>query len=294
MNIICLLSATILFAFYSIFMKYVPGSNLRVTMFVTSIFAALVSAMYFAVFLLEDSTVSGITVMWAILKGIIGLIAQVAYFVAMQKGPLSYTTFIFSASMLVPALGSAILWKEEITPVQWCGIVLFLIAFYMVSIPGADKGNKIQRSWLPLCLLAFFTNGLASILVKAQQLALNGTEGTAMMMISYGVTCVFSLFIFIIFAYYQKEQILPKNMYTSVKKAMFPIIGVAFCNGVANGFVTYLSSRISAAWLFPCVLGGSMILVTVFSVIVLKDKINKWGKLGIIAGLIAMFIMNMM
>ena len=292
MNTIFLLAATVLFALYSIFMKYVPRDKLRFTLLITGIYAGIITLMYLVLFLLDDKTVSATTVLWSVLKGVLGIIVQMAYFVAMQKGPLSYTTFIFSASMIIPAFGSAIFWNEKITVAQWVAISLFLIAFYLISFPGADKSKKISKIWLPLCLTAFLLNGFSSIIVKAQQTALNGQQGNAMMVISNGVTFLAAIIVFVVWALIKKEKILPYDMRLNTKKASGVILGVAVCNGIANGFVTYLASRISGAWLFPCVLGGSMIMVTLFSVIVLKEKINKWGMFGLISGLAAMFVMN--
>ena len=208
MNTIFLLAATVLFALYSIFMKYVPRDKLRFTLLITGIYAGIITLMYLVLFLLDDKTVSATTVLWSVLKGVLGIIVQMAYFVAMQKGPLSYTTFIFSASMIIPAFGSAIFWNEKITVAQWVAISLFLIAFYLISVPGADKSKKISKIWLPLCLTAFLLNGFSSIIVKAQQTALNGQQGNAMMVISNGVTFLAAIIVFVVWALIKKEKIL--------------------------------------------------------------------------------------
>ena len=129
MNVIFLLIATALFALYSIFMKYVPQDKFRFTLLVTGIYAGIIAFMYLVLFAFDDHSVSDITFIWSVLKGILGIIIQTAYFAAMQNGPLSYTTFIFSSSMIIPALASPILWDEKITVPQWLAIGLFLIAF---------------------------------------------------------------------------------------------------------------------------------------------------------------------
>jgi len=273
-------------------MKYVPAGKFRFTLLATGIYAGIIALMYCIVFVFDDHTISTQTLLLASFKGLISLSAQFAYFAAMQTGPLSYTTFIFSSSMLIPALASPILWDERITMPQWIAMGLFLVAFYFICVPGADKSKKAGKAWLPFCLLAFFLNGLASVFVKVHQLAMAGTEGNALLIISNGTTSVVAIAIFVIWALLAKEPVFPPDMRIDLKSSAGSILGVALSNGVANGFVTYLASRISGAWLFPCVLGGSMIMVTLFSVIVLKEKINKFGKIGLFVGLIAMFVMN--
>jgi len=291
-NVVFLLLATLIFALYSIFMKYVPKGNLRFNIFVTVIYAGIVTLMYLVMFIFDDHKISSATLLWAVLKGVIGIAVQTSYFAAMQSGPLSYTTFIFSSSMIIPALASPVLWNEQITLPQWIAIALFLVAFYLICVPGADKTKKLSKAWLPFCLSAFLLNGFGSVILKIQQTELKGGEGNAMMFLSYGTTCIAAFLVFVIWALVKKEKIFPEDMKIKLKTATGSIIGVALANGIANGFVTYLASRMSGAWLFPCVLGGSMITVTLFSVIALKEKINKFGKIGLVTGLVAMFVMN--
>ena len=273
-------------------MKYVPSGKFRFTLLATGVYAGIIALMYCVMFIFDDHTVSTPTLLWGMFKGFISLSAQFTYFAAMQTGPLSYTTFIFSSSMLIPALASPVLWDERITTTQGLAMGLFLVAFYLICVPGADKGKKVSKAWFPLCLTAFLLNGFASVIVKIQQLAMAGTQGNALIIISNGTTSVVAIVSFIIWALVAKEQIFPMDMRVNLKSSAGSILGVAISNGVANGFVTFLASRISGAWLFPCVLGGSMIMVTLFSVIVLKEKINKYGKIGLVVGLVAMFVMN--
>lgn len=293
MNIILLLAAIVLFAMYSISMKFAPSGNLRLTVLVTAAYTGWIFLVCLVIFCGGNDMISSITAGYGMLWGVGCVATQVLYFLAMQNGPLSYTTFIFSASMIIPTLCSSILWKEIIMPMQWLGIMLFLTAFYLVGVPGAERGGQMKKCWLPLCLLACLCNGLLSTVSKAQQIAMDGKQVIPMLVVSFGSASVAAFLAFFVLAPVQKEKVFTSDICIGMKRALIPVIGMAFANGTSNGLVTYLSSRVSSAWLFPCVLGGSMMLVTLFSALVLKEKINRWGKLGLAVGFIAMFVLNM-
>lgn len=292
MNTALLALAAVLFAANAISMKYVPSGQLRLTLLVTGAYTAPVFLAFAAVAAVMGEPVSPVT--WAIglVWGVIYVVTVTAYFLAMQSGPLSYTSFIFSSSMIIPTLGSAVFWQEAISPLQWLGIGLFLAAFYLVSVPGADRSVKPKKSWLPLCLAACVCNGLLSLTVKWQQMVLGGAESFSMTAVSFGSACVLAFAAFLAAAPLMKEKPFSPQLRGSFKKSLLPVAGIAVSNGGGNGIVFYLSARVPGAWLYPCVLGGNMMLVTLFSVFCLREKINRWGWLGLAAGLAAMVIMN--
>ena len=235
---------------------------------------------------------AGVTVLCGALWGSVCVVTEITYFLAMQSGPLSYTSFIFSASMVIPTLSGAVIWQETIAPLQWRGIVLFLLAFYLICIPGAQGSGKIKKSWLPLCLVAFFSNGLLALFIKAQQIELAGGESSAMMAVAFGSCGLVAFLAFAVTTLLQREKLFAPEIRSGMKKALLPILGIAVSNGTGNGFVTYLSSRVPGALMYPCILGGSMLLVTLFSAVGLREKVNRWGWLGLGVGLAAMIVLN--
>ncbi len=292
MNTIFLFVSAVLFALYSIATKFIPAGHLRLNMLVVAAFSVPSFLAFFAMALVDGGTLSGVTLLYGSLWGSVCVVTEITYFLAMQSGPLSYTSFIFSASMVIPTLVGAVIWKETIAPLQWVGIVLFLAAFYLICVPGAEGSGKIKKSWLPLCLAAFFSNGLLALFIKAQQIELAGGESSQMMAVSFGSCGLVAFLAFLIWAPIMREKLFPPQVRTGMKKALLPILGIAASNGAGNGFVTYLSSRVPGALMYPCILGGSMLLVTLFSAIGLREKVNRWGWLGLGVGLAAMIVLN--
>ena len=90
----------------------------------------------------------------------------------------------------------------------------------------------------------------------------------------------------------QKERLFPAPMAGAFRGALFPIALIAVTNGSVNFLTTYLSPRVDGAWLFPCVLGGNLLLVTLFSVLFLKEKLNRYGAIGMLCGVCAIVALN--
>ena len=69
-------------------MKYVPQDKMRFTLLVTGIYAGIITLMYLILFIFDDGNISTTTILCSVLKGLLGIIIQTAYFAAMQNGPL--------------------------------------------------------------------------------------------------------------------------------------------------------------------------------------------------------------
>lgn len=115
---------------------------------------------------------SGPTVLYGILFGVLFVATLEFYYFAMQSGPLSYTGFFFSASMLIPSVAGLLFWKEPLTWKVGLGILLFLAAFYCITVLGGAKGGKFNKRWLILCFFTWAGNGSLSLVMNFQQRAL--------------------------------------------------------------------------------------------------------------------------
>ena len=246
-----------------------------------------------------DSTISAPTVWFGAMFGF-GFIATVSvYYYAMQSGPLSYTTFFFSASMIVPVIIGLFVWDESLKMTQGIGMAMFMAAFYCISVLGGEKGGKVNVRWIILCFATWLLNGLIGVVSKQHQINMAGTEYVQMMMMSFVFAAVFALIAAVFFAVLdsKKEK---KTVGAVVKTDMslmwhgkVPLLGAALGSGMANVIMTYLSSRLPGGYLYPITLGSVVVLVSLFSILVLKEKPSKPGLIGILIGLVAIVVTNM-
>jgi drug/metabolite transporter (DMT)-like permease len=71
------------------------------------------------------------------------------------------------------------------------------------------------------------------------------------------------------------------------------LILAAAGNGAGNILVAFLSSRLSGAYLFPMVQGGILLILTLYSAFILREKLDRGGAWGIFCSVAAIVVMNL-
>lgn len=298
--IYALLVACIVFmAMQTFSLRYLKAENIRQNLLANGLFSALIAIAFVAFVAVKGMAVSATTILFGSLFGF-GFIATVSvYYYAMQSGPLSYTTFFFSASMIVPVIIGLFAWNESLKLTQGVGIAMFMAAFYCISVLGGEKGGKVNMRWIILCFATWLLNGLIGVVAKQQQITMQGTEYVQMMMMSFVSATVFALVAAVIFfvmdAKKEKKAVgaLVKTDMSLMWEGKIPLLGAALGSGMANVIITYLASRLPSGYLYPITLGSVVVLVSLFSILVLKEKPSKPGLIGILIGLVAIVVTNM-
>ena len=295
-----LLVACIVFmAMQTFSLRYLKAENIRQNLLANGLFSALIAIAFVAFVAVKGMAVSATTILFGSLFGF-GFIATVSvYYYAMQSGPLSYTTFFFSASMIVPVIIGLFAWNESLKLTQGVGIAMFMAAFYCISVLGGEKGGKVNMRWIILCFATWLLNGLIGVVAKQQQITMQGTEYVQMMMMSFVSATVFALVaaaaFFVMDAKKEKKAVgaLVKTDMSLMWEGKIPLLGAALGSGMANVIITYLASRLPSGYLYPITLGSVVVLVSLFSILVLKEKPSKPGLIGILIGLVAIVVTNM-
>lgn len=292
MNWIGILLAVFFFSIQPLAMRKIEIHSLRENILQTGVFSSLVAVCFWIWALAAHFTFSAATILWGIVFGC-GLIVTIAcYYYAMHTGPLSYTSFFYSASMVIPALAGCLFWNETLHVTALIGILLFLVAFYCVSVLGGTSGGKVSRRWLLLCFATWLLNGSLSVIVKIQQSATGGKEASSLTTIAFSCSCILALTVYVVLAALHDTPAEKSAECRSLGTYAGQLVLLALGNGGGNCTITWLSARVSSAYLFPVVLGGMMVVVTLYSVLVLHEKLSHGGIAGLVLGAAALLILN--
>ena len=259
MTAVFLLCTIILFVLQTLSMKLQHAEHLPQKLLVNCAFSLLAAAAMGAGRLAVPDmfTVSPATLRHGIAFGVLFALTILFYNLAIASGPLSYTTFYFSASMLVPAFAGVLLFGEALTFTLAAAVALFLAAFWCLNVaPGGAQ--KPEPRWLALCALTFLCNGLCAVVQKSQQNATGAADGTAL---------------------------LRQNALAAVLLAGGSVGG--------NLLLTWLAGRVDASYLFPLVQGSIIVGVTLCSVLLFREKLSARGRLGILLGVAAIAVINL-
>ncbi|MFQ7727375.1 MAG: hypothetical protein ACLRI7_13630 [Ruthenibacterium lactatiformans] len=186
MTAVFLLCTIILFVLQTLSMKLQHAEHLPQKLLVNCAFSLLAAAAMGAGRLAVPDmfTVSPATLRHGIAFGVLFALTILFYNLAIASGPLSYTTFYFSASMLVPAFAGVLLFGEALTFTLAAAVALFLAAFWCLNVaPGGAQ--KPEPRWLALCALTFLCNGLCAVVQKSQQNATGGAEAAGLMLVGF-------------------------------------------------------------------------------------------------------------
>ncbi len=294
MDTILIAVAVVLFVAQSAALKNVKTVSLRQNLLSTSLSSGIIAVALWIWSVIIRPSYQGVTLIYGSLFGIFFVITLAVYYFAMQSGPLSYTSFFFASSMLIPAVAGLIFWKEPFTWNVGVGIGLFLVAFYFITVLGGPKGGKFSKRWLVLCVLTWACNGSLSIFMNLQQHYLKDAglpaESSQMMLVTFTAACILALAGSAFPG--RKDGGSFKADAASLKGSVLPIVLVAVGTGGGNVLTAYLTGVVPSSYLFPVVQGSTMVCLTLYSLLLLKEKINTSGKIGILIGVCAIVLIN--
>ncbi|MGO4181068.1 hypothetical protein AB4Z17_07790 [Paenibacillus sp. TAF43_2] len=297
MNILLAFCAVLMFIIQTLALKQMRSTNnnegLSSFFKRSSAYTAIIAIGFFVSWLMSDlNGIHTATLVLGVFYGLVFVLTVLFYSCAMNTGPLSYSAFYFSASLLLPVVASVVLWNEPMTGMKFMGIALFILSFYFINVYGSKGQEAAGLKWLVYCLLAFILNGTLPIIMKWQQTLLAGHELIPFMCVGFGSAFLFSLIGILFTGGFQRQS---KAIPTARELRILTlyIVAIAGSTGTGNAIITYLSGRMSGLHLFPLVNGSMIVLLTILSAVLFKEKMSRGGIIGIGIGLLAIVFVNM-
>jgi uncharacterized membrane protein len=208
-------------------------------------------------------------------------------FKAYQTGSVSLTAFVKQLSLIAVAFWGFIFWGNPIELNIILGIVLIIVALYLCFNPSKNnQSGGITLKWCIFALMLLTGNAGCSIIQKYQQLAFDGNFGNTLMFFGTLISFVISLILYLKGKGCTFKDISPKTI-------VFPIIG-GISSALLNLLILLLiSSPLSESIIFPGIAVGGLVITTLFSVIVYKEKLKSIQWIGLFIGTIAIVLLNL-
>ena len=226
-----------------------------------------------------------IFILLAFLYGVFILAAQSLYMLALKSGSVSICSLIYSSGFLIPTFYSALVLGEPISLTKWIGIFVMLAAIFAVSAKGEKPQQNSSKVYLVYTVIAMLMSGALGVMQK-------------LLVKNYGDKC-FNEYLFVSF-FFMLLGILVLKLFAKIKAEervkiytkRFWILGILFAIGVAvvNKMNLYLSGALPGVIFFPCSNGGIIMLSTLCSAVMFKERLTKIGWAGIITGVAAIVL----
>ena len=224
------------------------------------------------------------TVLLGVLFGAVTALQGVTNMAALQVGPLSYTTVIISFSTLISALSGVLFFEESIGLWQIIGMVLMLASFALAN-GGENGGKRANLRWLLLCIVAFLATGAIGVMQKIHQSSAFKEELNAFLVIAFAVSAFLSGVVALLL---RKKEIGTgerRNDRGGMMLLIFLMLISGVCVAVNNKLNLYLSGVIDSVIFFPVVNGGGLVLTTLASLIIFKERLRTKQWIGILLGI---------
>ena len=158
-GVVFMLLATFFFALMNVFVKLLPEIPAVEIVFFRSLISLVISAV---ILKSQGISVWGKRRGWLFLRGMVGAIALVLYFITIQLIPLATAVTIQFITPIFTTIIGIFLNRERVAPVQW---LFFLIAFGgIVMIQGFDE--RVTADVMVIGVVAAFFAGMAYNIIR--------------------------------------------------------------------------------------------------------------------------------
>lgn len=222
--------------------------------------------------------VSTLTLLLGIIYGILLILSQWMYTFALKYGNTSVCTVIYSLGFIIPTLFGAIVWSEKFTVLNGIGIAVVVFAIIMTA--QKENAQNSCKNFIPFAVLAMLFSGGLGVMQKIEQKSSVYEEKAAFLIIAFLVAFIISFCTMI------KEKEKPCFSYI-----LYPSL-TGVCFGGANFFNTALAGRMNSAVFFPLQNISTILLSTLFSVFLFKEKLTERNIFVIILGITAVIIFS--
>ena len=233
--------------------------------------------------------ISTFSIVLSIFFGVSVAITQIMQSKAMGNGPASLVSLVYSCGFLVPIFYGLIFWNEGVSIYQWLGILLLVVALCLIVCKGEKSGKLF--AWLPFAALAMLGSGANAIFQKTHQYSDFADELQFFLVYSLFFSSLFTGIVALVIRKREENEPDLSKKQRIIKKLIVPLcLGV--CVGLLNFLNLSLSGRLPSVILFPIYNIGSMLLSSLISALIYKDKPTKRQGIGFAIGIVAILIVG--
>ncbi|QED49903.1 DMT family transporter [Cytobacillus dafuensis] len=213
---------------------------------------------------------NGLTIVLGTVIGILNANGNIQMSKAFEKGPASLTAPLISTNTVIPILSAALIFHENITLIQWIGIIVMLASAAIIQyVPGSDI-KMDNKPWMYRVLLSILSFGVLGVLMKTSSHLHIDSINTLVCMYGGGA------------AYLIINSFIMKEKWQRTELKFGAIIGCISVVGYSSYFFAIDTGV--ASIVFPIV-SLSCLVVVLGSCWLYKERLKMYQVIGIISAL---------
>ncbi len=229
------------------------------------------------------------------MSGIASAAFVVSWLLSVKSGAYMMVEVFLLLGVMVPIVLCRIFFGEEIGIWQIVGIVILLVAVFIMCTYNVSLKGKMSIGSILLLLLCGLANGLTSFSQKwFVQLYPKGSVA-AFNFYTYVFAAAALLVAYFIFRAADKRgEHKPRSPIAVIKPIVLYVIVMAVCLFANSYFITLAAQHLDAVNLYPLNQGGAVILSLLMSALIFKEKINAKCIVGISLSFVALLMINLL
>ncbi len=227
--------------------------------------------------------VSVLTFCYALIYGMLLLLAQWCYTSALKNGKISVCSTVYSLGFIFPTISGCLLWNEQISVFDIIGILTVIPAIIISGMKKSENKQSAGNNYIIPIIIAMMSSGGLGIMQKVQQNSSYPEQRTAFVVLAFLFAGIVS-FLCSLFVKSDSEKILNKKI--------LPAAGVGIAFGCCNLLNTTLAGLLDSAVLFPVLNIGTILFSLITGIIFFKERLKNKDIVVLILGIISIILIS--
>jgi drug/metabolite transporter (DMT)-like permease len=251
-----------------------------------------------------------LTVVCALVTALCLTAQMFAGIIALRGCTLVVSQMIGAGSLVIPCIFGALFLNEPMSIWDWVGLSVFLVSIYFLvsqpkSMENQEKVGKMSLKTVIALAVCLFAEGFTMVFQKIFALRVpNGNESMySLLMFAMNAVILYTIYLVVSIVAKNKasknvlhidEKAKPKTLQPLSKKLLICGVLLSFALFAVNLLVTTLAKTIPSAVLFTASYAISIGITILVSTLIYKEKLTWKNGIGIVLGLFAIIIINVL
>lgn len=218
--------------------------------------------------------------------GVCYALATIGLVYAVKTGPLALTSLVVALSLTATAVWGLLFWNSTLTWFVGLGLCLIVVSLWLCLRKGQSV-VRISWRWGVFAGMAFVGNAGCTIVQRMQQTAFEGKYGSALMFFGTVISTIVCIVLYVRVGKGDGKKILKSPT------ACLPVLGAA-TNVLLNVCMMRMATSVlSPTLIYPTVSVGGIVVVSLFSLFVFREKMTRLQWLGVGVGAVAVALLSL-
>ncbi|MBQ4097740.1 MAG: hypothetical protein IJC72_00385 [Clostridia bacterium] len=246
---------------------------------------AAIFAFWFVRFAIDGFALDAGVLLYSLVLSVCFFGGVYGFISALKTGSNVISTLMLNVSSIIVSIWGIIFWDQPLTTLVVLGLILVIVAVFLCLYKGKEEDKKASLSWLMYLAITFFGNAGCGIIMKEQQIAFNNLYSPFFMMTAIGICTIAAFLMFYFGDRSDAKELIKRAWY-------FPVVE-GLCNALMNMIsLILLTTSLSINVLYPVRGVITLMLVTMFSALIFKERMKWWQWIGVAVGIAAVGILS--